>query len=252
MKTEFFFDEKENKFYLPDKSKTYESFYQEKKDNKEELKKVITYKENYKLYLSQNSKLMKFISKEKQNDIFISNAGQLAFLIGHYGFKKYILLKNGVQTNKTLYSLDFDTIKEVDNYLNEEEYKKVNRPLNNYSNIPLKSLSILYNKYQKYYISTNDNEFILTNERKTFFDKLKDLLRETNFVSICGPKSIGKTTSLLYFQKIYITNSLYINLSYCKKLYEYKNKEELNLVICRELFNCLTFEEVNEVYQFLV
>ena len=30
MKTEFFFDEKENKFYLPDKSKTYESFYQEK------------------------------------------------------------------------------------------------------------------------------------------------------------------------------------------------------------------------------
>ena len=251
MKTEFFFDEKENKFYLPDKSKTYESFYQEKKDNKEELKKVITYKENYKLYLSENSKLMKFISKEKQNDIFISNAGQLAFLIGHYGFKKYILLKNGVQTNKTLYSLDFDTIKEVDNYLNEEEYKKVNRPLNNYSNIPLKSLSILYNKYQKYYISTNDNEFILTNERKTFFDKLKDLLRETNFVSICGPKSIGKTTSLLYFQQVYITNSLYINLSYCKKLYEYKNKEELYLVICRELFNCLTFEEVNEVYQFL-
>ena len=164
MKTEFFFDEKENKFYLPDKSKTYESFYQEKKDNKEELKKVITYKENYKLYLSENSKLMKFISKEKQNDIFISNAGQLAFLIGHYGFKKYILLKNGV------------TIKEVDNYLNEEEYKKVNRPLDNYSNIPLKSLSILYSKYQKYYISTNDNEFILTNERKTFFDKLKDLL----------------------------------------------------------------------------
>ena len=249
MKSEFFYNEKENKFYLPDQSKTYESFYEEKKDKKEELGKVIIYKEKYKLFLSENSKIMKFIGKEKQYDIFVSNGGHLTFLIKHYGFKKFILLKNGVQTNKTLYSLDFDTIKEVDNYLNEEEYKEVNKPLNNNSNIPLKSLSILYNKYQKYNISTN--EFILTNERKTFFDKLTKLLSNTNFVSICGPKSIGKTTSLLYFQKVYITSSLYINLSYCKKLYESKNIEELNLVICRELFNCLTFEEVNEVYQFL-
>ena len=249
MKSEFFYNEKENKFYLPDQSKTYESFYEEKKDKKEELGKVIIYKEKYKLFLSENSKIMKFIGKEKQYDIFVSNGGHLTFLIKHYGFKKFILLKNGVQTNKTLYSLDFDTIQEVDNYLNEEEYKEVNKPLNNNSDIPLKSLSILYNKYQKYNISTN--EFILTNERKTFFDKLTKLLSNTNFVSICGPKSIGKTTSLLYFQKVYITSSLYINLSYCKKLYESKQIEELNLVICRELFNCLTFEEVNEVYQFL-
>lgn len=249
MKSEFFFNEKENKFYLPDQSKTYESFYQEKKDIKDELEKVIIYNENYKLYLSENSKIIKFIGKEKQYDIFVSNVGQLTFLINYFGFQKYIMLKNGVKSDKTLYSLDFDTIKEVDNYLNVEEYKEVNKPSNNNSNIPLKSLSILYNKYQKYYISTN--EFILTNERITFFDKLKNLLRNTNFVSICGPKSIGKTTSLLYFQKVYITKSLYINLSYCKKLYESNRIEELNLVICRELYNCLKFKEVNEVYQFL-
>ena len=248
MSDDFIYDEKNHIFYLPDQSNTYEAFYKEKVKNNEELGKMITYK-TYKFYVSENSKFIKFIDDDKEYNIFISNGEQLSFIMENFGFKKYIVLKNGVETNKTLFSFDFDTVKKVKNYLKEEEYIKANKPLNNTSNILLESLSILYDKYQKYEVLIK--EFLLTEERKNFFKKLKSLLSNSNFVSICGPKSIGKTTSLLYFQKIYYSRSLYINLSYCKKLYETKRTEELYLTICKELFNCLTFQEVNQVYLFL-
>ena len=247
MADEFIFDENENQFYLPDKSMTYAEYFNTLQ--KDDLNKVITYKDDIQIYFSINSKFIKFIVGEKELNIFIVNSGQIYFLIDYFGFTKYIVLKNEIEIDNVLYSLDFDTVKKVDNYLKEEDYKKANKKLDN-SNIPLQSLSILYDKYQKY--DTPLDKFLLTKERKEFFQKLNDLLGKTNFVSICGPKSIGKTTSLLYFKKNYIKSSFYINLSYCKKLYESKEtEEELYLTICKELFCCLNFEEVNKVYSFL-
>lgn len=249
MNDQFIYDDEEHIFYLPDKSITYEALYEEKVIKNEELGKVIFYSNNIKLFISKNSKFIKFINDDREYNIFICEAGQIYFLIEHFGFKKYIVLKNGVETNNTLLSLDFDTIKKVDNYLKEDEYIKVNRPFINNSKILLESLSVLYDKYQKYNISSN--EFRLSKEREVFYQKLKSLINKSNFVAICGPKSIGKTTSLLYFKHVYILKSFYVNLSYCKKIYELNNIEELHLSICRELFSCLTFKEVNEVYSFL-
>ena len=60
-------------------------------------------------------------------------------------------------------------------------------------------MSIVYDKYQKYELLPDN--FVLTKERIEFFNTLKELLDINNLISICGPKSIGKTTSLLYFKK---------------------------------------------------
>ena len=129
-----------------------------------------------------------------------------------------------------------------------DEFNKANGTINE-PNFPLNLLSILYDKYQKFNVSSEN--FELTEERKEFFKSIKNLLDEKNFICICGPKSIGKTTSLLYFRKKYILSSFYINLTYCKRLFDSNYMEELYLIICKELFYCLNFDEVNKVHSFL-
>ena len=242
----FIYDEKEEVFYLPDKEITYQDFFN--KQVKSNLECNIEYKDKYIINLSKNSKVITFEDFDKVHKIFISNEDQVLYLIEYFCFDKYIVLKNGIDVQKIFNSLNFDTIKRVKNYLKKDEYLKEKKVITN-PDIPLKLLSISYDKYQKY-DSLSDN-FELTDERKDFFNALKNLLNIKSFVAICGPKSIGKTTSLLYFKKKYLLNSFYINLSYCKKLFESNNMEELYLSLCKELFNCLNFDEANEVYSYL-
>lgn len=242
----FIYDEKEEKFYLPDKEIDYQEFFN--KQTKNNLGCNIKYKDKYVVNLSENSKIITFEDFDKVHKIFISDENQVIYLIKFFGFKKYIVLKNGNEVKKIALSLNFDTIKRVKNYLKIDEFLKANETIGD-SNFSLDLLSIVYDKYQKYELLPDN--FVLTKERIEFFNTLKELLDINNFISICGPKSIGKTTSLLYFRKKYLLNSFYINLSYCKKLFEYQNMDELYLIICKELNNCLSFDEVNKVYTFL-
>ena len=70
----------------------------------------------------------------------------------------------------------------------------------------------MYYDYQKVKVKS---EFILTEERKQFFKKLYDLNQTKRFIPICGPKYIGKTTSLLYYLKVYARMKyFYINLKH--------------------------------------
>ena len=137
----------------------------------------------------------------------------------------------------------------MDNLLCEEDFKKVDEDLKNNTKVFLKNLSLLYFNYQKI---KEDSEFILTNERKDFFAHLKTLLQKNKFIPICGPKSIGKTTTLLYYLKMNARRKyFYINLNYCKKLLLSDKKEELYLCVCKELFNCMTFKEVIKFYNYI-
>ena len=242
----FIYDKKEEKFYLPDNEISYQDFFE--KQTRNTLGFNIKYKDKYVVNLSENSKIITFEDFDKAHKIFISNENQVLHLIRLFGFDKYIVLKEGVEMKKISLSLNFDTIKRVKNYLKTDEFNKANRTINE-PNFPLNLLSILYDKYQKFNVSSQ--YFELTEERKEFFKAIKNLLDENNFICICGPKSIGKTTSLLYFRKKYILSSFYINLTYCKRLFDSNDMEELYLVICKELFYCLNFDEVNKVYSFL-
>ena len=194
--TNFIYDEKEEVFYLPDKEITFQDFFN--KQIKSNLGRNIKYKDKYLVNLSENSKIITFEEFDKTHNIFITSESQVLYLIEYFGFDKYIVLKNGIDVQKIFNSLNFDTIKRVKNYLKKDEYLKEKKVITN-SDIPLKLLSISYDKYQKY-DSLSDN-FELTDERKDFFNALKNLLNIKSFVAICGPKSIGKTTSLLYFKK---------------------------------------------------
>ena len=245
MKDNFIFNSEEKKFYLPGNKITYENFF--KKLEKSKLGCNIKYDKIYKINISENSKEIEFKDFDKTHKIFITNEDQVLFLVRYFCFEKYEILKNGNKVNIISSSLDFDTVKRIKNYLNNDEYIKANEELED-TNISLNSLSLLYDKYQKY--EALSDEFILTKERIDFFATLKSLINEKSFIPICGPKSIGKTTSLLYFKKKYLGNSLYINLSYCKSLYEQEKFEELLLTISKELFSCFDFEEVNKIYSF--
>ena len=241
----FLYDEKQKKFYLPDNSISFENLFEAQKSKGCE---EIYYYNKQPIFISNSSKVIKFICDDGEYNIFITNREQVFFLIGFFKFDKYLIYKDNEEKQYILDSLDFNIIKKVKNFLKEKEFLEANKNFDDDNNVPLNSLSILYDKYQKYDI--NSKTFDLTNERNDFFKSLIQLLSNKNFLLICGPKSIGKTTSLLYFmKKHYLRKYFYINLSYCKKLLMQKEEEEnLNLAICKELFNCLTFEDVNKIY----
>ena len=199
--------------------------------------------------LSKNSKDISFIKDGNEKKIFITNAYQVLFLLNKFNFAHYKV--DGKNMGEFIISDDllFSKIEYLDNLLCEEDFKKVDEDLKNNTKVFLKNLSLLYFNYQKI---KEDSEFILTNERKDFFAHLKTLLQKNKFIPICGPKSIGKTTTLLYYLKMNARRKyFYINLNYCKKLLLSDKKEELYLCVCKELFNCMTFKEVIKFYNYI-
>ena len=110
-------------------------------------------------------------------------------------------------------------------------------------------LSLSFYDYQKYNYSKIEGEFEISDERKELFNKLNNLVSITKFIPICGPKSIGKTTTLLYYlKKFFPKEYFYINLTLCKKLLNEDDNEKLCLYICKELYNCMSFKEVQKCY----
>lgn len=167
-----------------------------------------------------------------------------------FEFKRYkIKDKDGNIKKKINNNLDFDEIIYLENILEKEEYNKVQTPMK--EDISLNNLSLLYFDYQKHEYK-EDGKFELTKEREDFFNQLNTLTRDNNFIPICGPKSIGKTASILYYaKKNYKNQYFYINLSYCKNLLLNDKYEQLYLCICKELCNCLEFEEITQFYNYI-
>ena len=256
----FYFNKEKKAFFLPTKEISFQKFFEEQKnklnineienddlENTELGNNIII--NNINIYISNNSKLIDFVDFDKTYKIFICNREQVLFLINELGFYKFKIYKKNKKLSHIPNSLDFDTVKRVNNLLEEEEYQKAKLLIKNENKILLNDLSLLYQEYQKFNLTSE--YFKLTKERKIFFNKLQNLLANNNLVYICGPKSIGKTTSLLYYLKKKINRYFYINLSYAKKLFESKEKDKLYLSICKELYHCLSFDEVNEVYSYL-
>ena len=130
--------------------------------------------------------------------------------------------------------MNFSEITYLENLLTKVEFNKAKENIENKNPIFLDDLSLIYSDYQKF---KKNSEFIITNEVNEFIEKLKLLNKSKRFIPICGPKSIGKTTSLLYYLKNYAAlKYFYINLSYCKKLLVNGDKKNLCLCICKELF----------------
>ena len=206
-----------------------------------------------KIRISKFSKKIIFKGNGYNEEIFIVNKNQILYLLNLFHFKKYKIKKNNVEYKNIISDyLDFDEIIYCENDLDEKDFKTANKIIQKDQKIVmLSSLSLSFYDYQKNSFSKIDGEFELTEERKLFFKKLEELINEKNFIPICGPKYIGKSISILYFLKIYIQSYyFYINLSYCKKLF-LENRNECFSYISKELYYCLTFDNVQKIYNYI-
>ena len=248
----FIFNKNENKFYLPGKEKvSYEDLFKTLKIDEEfQIFKI----GDKNIKFSKNSKFIRFKGNNYDENIFICNKKQIIYILNLFKFKRYKIKNKDNYTDNIILNddLDFDEIIYLENLLKKEDFDKVKIIISNNSRVPLDMLSLSFYDYQKNRFSRINGEFEMTNEREEFFYKLKYLLKHTHFIPICGPKSIGKTITLLYFlKKYYLNGYFYINLSHCKKLFDKNEYEELYLCICKELYNCISFKEVNNFYRYV-
>lgn len=244
---EFYFDEETEKFYTFKGGKSYEDFFKELGPIKYDysFQKV----NNVNVTFSKNSKYIKFTKDGKSKNIFVVNSYQVNFLLNKFNYKDYKVDGKNMEEINIDDNLDFSEIIFLENLLTKDDYNKAKENIKEKMPILLDDLSLIYYDYQKY---KEKSEFILTKERTDFFERLKVLNKKKKFIPICGPKSIGKTTSLLYYLKMNaMCKYFYINLSYCKNLLVSGNKKKLCLCICKELFNCLKFNDVNNFYNSL-
>ncbi len=247
--SQFYFDEEKNTFFIQKDEISFEEF----------VKKIIPIKGEFKfekinnvfVKISKNSKYVKFIKNgEEEKNIFVVNIHQVYFLIEKFKFNHYKIDGKLASEINIDDNLDFNVIEYIPNLLFKDDYYKAKEDISTKNKILLDDLSLMYYDYQKF--KDQDDFFILSEERNEFFKELTYLRKKKKFIPICGPKSIGKTTSLLYYLKMNaMWQYFYINLSYCKKLLNDGKKEILCLCICKELFNCLMFEDVIAFYDTL-
>ena len=243
----FYFDEKEQIFYTEKDGPSFKSLFESLKPiNKEWEYRQIN---DIPVTISKNNKEIKFIKAgEQEKKIFVVNVCQVFFLLNKFKFSHYKV--DGAYPHKIIDDkLNFSEIEYFQNLLFKADYVKTKEDISKKDKILLEDLSLMYYDYLKY---QNLGEFTLSEERKDFFNNLTKLSMERQFIPICGPKYIGKTTSLLYYLKTNMMGKyFYMNLSYCKKLLLKGEKERLYLCICKELFNCMNFEDVNRFYSSL-
>ena len=245
----FVYEEKEQKFYLINEKKSFETLFKDTVFEEGEDFAFVTINEKP-VKISKNSKYIKFSGNGHNEKIFIANTNQALFIINLFKFKNFKVKKeDGTFADGIYDDLDFNEIIYSESPLDEKEYKIVNTLIKKNDKISIDKLSLFYLDYQKYDFSrVLDGEFELSPERKDFYDKLK-ILQKKRFIPIIGPKSIGKTTSLLYYLKSYwFSQYFYINLTYWKDMLAKNKNEELLLCICKELFNCMSFSDVQNFY----
>ena len=142
----------------------------------------------------------------------------------HSNFPTYkYILYNLVENNNS--TIDFLCLMDTFKY-NYDENRIQNIP----DTIKLNSLSTYSDKYFQY--SDNEIDYIETEERKNFFNKLIHFLftKDMNFFKITGPSNDGKTLTLLIFSRTR-NNIVYFNLKYIMSLFYANDTSYLNVMI---------------------
>lgn len=193
----FYFDETKNIFYINENGLSYKEIF----DSLLPIKDDWTFyeKDGVSVTISKNSKIIKFIKGNDIKEIFITNAYQVLFLLNKFNFNHYKIDGKNKNEINIRDNLDFSEIDYLDNLLYQEDFAKVDENIKNNTTVFLINLSLMYFNYQKI---KEDSEFILTKKRNAFLTHLESLLQKNKFIPICGPKSIGKTTTLLYYLKM--------------------------------------------------
>lgn len=114
-----------------------------------------------------------------------------------------------------------------------------------YNELTLEDLSIFYIEYFPYLEKNiTDFQFICSNERKTFFEEItKKLYSPEQVIELFGPFGIGKSTSLLAYQKSEIEmRSAYYNLNAIYRIKDDNNKM-IQLILYESMTLCDTFGE---------
>ena len=245
-KLRVYFDKSSYKFYEVDTKEELETIYN--KSEKIEIENAIYIKKEEIYYICPNARYITFIfpSGLKQS-IFISDAAQISKIRELYPDTKFFMKLEGKDSfveMKDLVNRKYLEIKIEGIFQNDNEYKEANNIIIQ-SKLTLKNLSIVSKDYLYIPESLEDIKFDLTNERKEFFQYLKNEINNNNFIPICGPESIGKTSTILGYFSLNRDKYeyLYTNL---KTLDKYKGDEiKIQELIVKELFHCLRLEDIN-------
>ena len=257
----FKFDEKTFKFYLSYENKTFEELYNYKIYDKEETSNIkeisknvengYTYKlieYNNFLYSFSNPHKIKFIFPDgNTQEIYISNVDQIFFLVQKYN-STYLVQKTNseeFEEERLQKNIPYKSIKLYKFKIEENMFNKSNTFIENYVELQPLDLSLYYNEYIDFYgfINNKHKFFIFSKERKEFFKFLSDEIKNNNkFICICGPEGIGKSTSILAFCRMNLSDYYYFYFN-VKILNKFLNKKDkIKDIIIKELFHCLDYE----------
>ena len=149
--------------------------------------------------------------------------------------------------------------RKFNNFSKENLYNNINQNLEEENFISPETISPFYFNYCRFVDekSQKDYKFILTSERKALKSKLENYISipiTDQFLVICGPKGIGKTSFLLYFcneykefRILYLNAKVLINSSIEKrKLYL---KYEFNRILHDYLYKDNNNNIIKEIYE---
>ena len=241
-----YFNQQSYKFYQVNTNEELETIYNSNEKIKIEDKIYIKKEKIY--YICPNPRYITFIFPPNiTKSIFISDAAQISKIRELYQDTKFFMKLEGqdsfVEMND-LKNRKYLEIKIEVLYKNDKEYQESIETIDP-SELTLRNLSIVSKDYLYIPESIENIKFDLTDERKDFFKYLENEIETNNFIPICGPESIGKTSSILGFfcQNRCEYEYLYTNL---KTLDKYKGDEiKIQELIVKELFHCTTLETIN-------
>lgn len=237
---------------------------QEKKFTSEWEKIVEIDGKNYNLEKSKNENYIELNGNNIKDYLFLGtttfkDSGKTFIPNSHLDLKKYIskkVSKDFKLDSKSLNQMEiFKICYEGENKiinlqyypflyeLNEELFKQKNTK-GDLDNLNIQDLSLFYLEYFPSLADNNeDPRYINSEDRKIFYDKIKKVIKVRNKWSIepielYGPFGIGKSCSLLAFQKAQLLGkSAYFNLS---ALFNLKDKDKVKQMVLYEsmsLFN---------------
>ena len=279
---EFFYDEKNYCFLLKEKGISFEKLYDKAKSSQlkkeTELQKtaktdnchdsnnltiqnntkkdnIIKYIYENKIYYFNNPHFIEFTFPNKEvKSIFISDFVHLIFLLkGYKDYNKYYYKENNIEPDINIFpesDIPYNKIEIKEKIPDKQSYEFANKKVD-ISNIYCEDLSLNYKKYfENYeYIDKKKPYFEYSSERKEFFQYLENELKINNFIGLCGPKGIGKTTSILAFCRIKSYSYFYFNIKTIIKNFD--NKSKVLEIIANEFVHCIGENDISECNKML-
>ena len=248
-KLNVYYDREKYKFFEYYTKQELEIMY--KNNKKQKLGDMIYIEKDNILYACPNPRNINFIfpSCDVGKSIFISDAAQISKIKVLYPDTKLYMKLEGQDSfieMKDLKNRNYLEIKIENVYdKNTSEYIEVNESILP-SELTLKNLSLISSDYLYIPESGEDIKFYLTKEREAFFKYFKNEIENNKFVPICGPESIGKTSTILGFFSLNrdLYNYFYTNL---KTLDRYKGDTiKIKELIIKELYHCIPIEDINK------